>query len=572
MSYNIPALPEEPVKPGFMSGKDAKAAYQQKSRIYTSLQKSYERLKELHAEMETVRARIDLQRPQDCSTLERDKNGLFKITCPYCLEKFEVGDLEYRARVREDASGELMECFQPETDKVYADFWGRMGVNDIDSLRGHILNMAPEKREISAVTFETNAVGGKETVPFDAAARERMKRQKVLKLEDCYHNEVTERVCPKCHTQLPGDIGFCPNYIYAFMGNSSCGKTIYLNRLILTLTSGQFLNGSIFGIGANDEMAALGETAKEGAKAIFMVTGKSLAEATDVGYIPPVILRLQDTKTHQRYFITLFDYPGEAIWKDDDAFFQPLADRVRKNSNGLIFMFDSGVTLSDQLPEQYRVVSEDNYYGSDMIDPAKASAEQVISRIYTHTFKGEPVDKPVALLLSKSDLINTCMDSLTGVVWREKPSFLTPSLPHQQVKLLEMYRCHREVQTFLNAKEPGATATANVMCNGNHAWFAVSSTSVPLENGTIPEGAVVTGLRETDPLEWLLYRNGHLAADFGGDMEAAKDVMRWAAAFQVEAYHDLEQLEKTWDGDEYAMNCPGEIKIFNQLCNEYKSL
>lgn len=572
MPYDVPHLPEEPVKPGFFASKDVKAAYQRKSQLYASIQQSHQRLCDLRAKMEKTRAGINLQRPQDCSTLERDENGLFKIICPYCLEKFEVGDLEFRARIRENANGELMGCFEPETDDVYADFWDSMGVNNIDSLRGHILSMEPGQDEISSVTFETSAIGGKETVPFDASAKERMKKQKVLKMEDRYHNDVTERICPKCHTQLPSDIGFCPNYIYAFMGNSSCGKTIYLNRLILTLTSGRFLNGNIFGIGANDEMAALGETAKEGARAIFMVTGQSLAEATDVGYIPPVILRLEDMKTKQRYFITLFDYPGEAIWKDDDAFFQPLADRVRKNSNGLILMFDSGVTLNDQLPEKYKVVSKDERYENGDIDPAKATADQVINRIYAHTFKGQPVDKPVALLLSKSDLINVCMEHLTGVVWPLRPAFLTPSLPHPQVKLTEMHQCHQEVQTFLNAKEPGTTTVANAMCNGNHAWFAVSSTSIPLENGTIPEGAVVTGLRETDPLEWLLYRNGHLTAEFGGAPEVVRDAQRWAAAFQVEAYHALEQLEDAWNGNEYVANCPGEINSFNRLCNEYKSL
>lgn len=570
MAYNVPNLPEEPGKRGIFVKKDEKIAYNRKKEAYEALKECHRKLVLLREDMENVRSKIKLDRPQDCSTIEKDANGNYIITCPYCLEKFDVGRLLFRTKTREDANGALMDCFEPETDEEYAKFWDKMGVNDIEPLRGHILDMDPQKGEIYSVTFETNAIGGKETVPFSAEVRERMKKQKVLHLEDRYHIDVTERICPHCHTQLPGDIGFCPNYIYSFMGNSSCGKTIYIYRLILTITSGQFLGGNIFGIGANDEMAALGETAKDGARAIFTVTGQSLADATDVGYIPPIILRLQDMETNKKYFITLFDYPGEAIWKDEDAFFQPLADRVRKNSNGLLFMFDSGVTLNDQLPEKYRVFASGG--SKDAGSPARASAEQVINRIYTHTFKGQAVDKPVALIISKSDLIGACMDKLLGAVWPYKPSFLMPPPPHNKVKLTDMYQCHKDVKTFLDIKDQqGTTSTARVMCHGNHAWFAVSSTSLPLVNGTIPAGAAVSGLHESDPLEWLLYRNGHLTADFGSASDLVREAQRWAAAFQVEPYDKLQQLEKEWNGDGFDPSS-GEINRYNRLLNEYKSL
>lgn len=571
MNYIVPPMPAQPSSPSFFARKPEKEKYNTKMRIYSLLSKSHNELRNLHSQMEAVRRTINITSPDDCRQLEQDAQGLFKIICPYCLEKYEVSDLLYRARVREDANGDLMGCFEPETDEPYASFWERMGVNEIDSLRGHILDMRPEAGEIRSITFEVNAVGGKETLPYTADSKEQMKAQKVLKMEDKYGNDVTERICPKCHTQLPGDIGFCPNYIYSLMGNSSCGKTIYLNRIILTLTSGQFLNGNLFGIGANDEMAALGETAKEGAKKIFSITGQSLADATDVGYIPPFILRLQDTKTRERFFITLFDYPGEAIWKDDDAFFQPLAERVRKNSNGLLFMFDSGVTLDEYLPDEYKVFNNSNG-STEENDPAKATAEEIISRIYTHTFKGNPVDKPVALVMSKSDLIKVCMDRLTGGIWRSSPNFLKPISPHKQIDLTEMYRNHCDVQDFLNAKEKGATSVANAMCNGNHSWFALSSTSIPLENGTIPEGAVVAGLHETDPLEWLLYRNGHLSARFNDKDENAPDAKRWAAGFQVEAFYRLENIEKKWNGDSDDDSCRGEINVFESYRNQFESI
>ena len=105
------------------------------------------------------------------------------------------------------------------------------------------------------------------------------------------------------------------------------------------------------------------------------------------------------------------------------------------------------------------------------------------------------------------------------------------------------------------------TATASVMCHGNHAWFAVSSTTIPLKNGTIQEGEQVSGLREGDPLEWLLYRNGHLEADFHDDKEA----MRWAAQFQVSRYHELKKAEAA-----YEQACEDFWRLREAYREEYK--
>ena len=118
------------------------------------------------------------------------------------------------------------------------------------------------------------------------------------------------------------------------------------------------------------------------------------------------------------------------------------------------------------------------------------------------------------------------------------------------------------MEAFLNQHDIGTTGTAKVMCRGNSAWFAVSSTGTPLVDGTIQEGAQVNGLRETDPLEWLLYRNGHLKADFRADDKVAR---RWAAGFQVDAYHKLQEMES-----ELESACQEYNRLFsayNDRCN-----
>lgn len=520
---------------------------------YEELENSRQRAQRLRKDYERIENGFDLVRPTDCCTNERDGYDRYRIICPYCLNSFEIGDLQYRARTKERPTGELYECFEPEYDEKYAQHWKNMGVEDVEPLRNHILDADPDHGEIAAVTFGPDEAGRRETQPYHAETRARMRRDKVSEVEDKYGNATSDRICPECHESLPAEIGFCPNYIYSFMGNSSCGKTVYLNRLILTLTAINFLGGKYHGTVVNDEKER-GKTALARAEKLFRGgTGQSLAEATEVGYIRPTILLLQNMQTRERFFITLFDYPGEAIWKDDDNFFQPLAERVRRNSDGLIMMFDAGVTLNEDLPEEYKT---DAQKGKDD-RPEKAPASQVIDHIYKSTFNYNEVGKPVALVISKSDLIRLYLEKKGERI----PPYLQPVDPHSKLDMSDLYQCHIGIESFLDKHDWRTTATASVMCHGNHAWFAVSSTTIPLKNGTIQEGEQVSGLREGDPLEWLLYRNGHLEADFHDDKEA----MRWAAQFQVSRYHELKKAEAA-----YEQACEDFWRLREAYHEEYK--
>lgn len=77
------------------------------------------------------------------------------------------------------------------------------------------------------------------------------------------------------------------------------------------------------------------------------------------------------------------------------------------------------------------------------------------------------------------------------------------------------------------------------MCGNSHAWFAVSSTGIALEHGKLTDAAQCRGLHDTDPLEWLLYRNGVLPASFDKD-----DAKKWAMSFYHDEYQELKKAEK----------------------------
>ncbi|MCD8144611.1 MAG: hypothetical protein LUD79_04650 [Oscillospiraceae bacterium] len=573
MSYELPQLPAAPTRPGFLAGRAVKQAYERKSAAYEVLQTRLTELKKIHDNMDQVRSQIKQDRPEDCLPHMIDGEGNISVTCPYCLTRFGIYDLRFRSKYMTTATGDP-KGFPMEEDEQYLNHWEEMGINGIEPMRGHILDMDPASGEIATITFQTDLHGGQETVPYNAAARERMHRERIRKVTDRHGLETTERVCPNCHTELPGDIGFCTNYIYSLIGNSSCGKTVYLYRLILSLTSGTFLNGAFSSAIANENTLRelkpeLTGTLIKTAKECFQYTGDPLADATDVGYIPPIILKMKEQKTNQTFMITLFDYPGEAIWLDNDDFFNPLTANVRNNSEGLLFMFDSGIALDSHLSDEYR----GDTAAARNTDEAGAAASDVLTRLHDVYFHlEESLGKPAAMVLSKSDLIGTCADRLMGsALSTSAPTFLQPAPAHKAPDLCDMYCCHQELITFMNTQDPGATNTARAMTDGNYAWFAVSATGVPLEYGIIPQGAAIAGLRESQPLEWLLYRNGQLSGAFPntGDPQTVREARRWAASFQSAPYSRLLQLESDWNGEP---GRPGAYKAWEQALNDYNAM
>ena len=480
--------------------------------------------------------KLNLKRPQDMNTLERDESGLYKIVCPYCLEKFEIADLLYRANVVGDYTGNVLEgkSFGLEEDQAFQEYWENIGANTQEVNRPHLLNPEPAAGEIQSVTLEKkDELGriGRETLPYDEQTREAMKQWRVIHMTDRYGHQTDVRVCPHCHTELPNDMGFVPNYIFSLIGNTSCGKSVYLLRLVKTLIEeGNFMARQFTCQSVNDEKELEYKKTTQ-AKEVFSSgeNGKTMLEATPVGFIRPEIIRLINMETNEKIYLTLFDYPGEAIWQStENTFFRNLSQKNFDNSNGWIFLFDAGTLpfVNEHLNEKLR-----------QVDLQKAEVEQratpkeIFNQVHDIYAYGGYFVKPIAFVLSKSDMIQSCLGDLQGHFVEHEPRFLCNPQPHGKVDMRDLYQVDQELRSLLATT--GVVENGDLFCQKNCAWFAVSSTTVPLEEGRIPTGAVPAGLRDTDPLEWLLYRCGVFEGELEPEDPLAGKITDWATSFQI---------------------------------------
>ena len=470
----------------------------------------------------------DVQHPTDLGPLTRDENGTFPIVCPYCLSKFSADRLLYRAAVFGDGAGSG-DGFGYEQDDPYENLWRKhLRVADADSIRPHILNPDVGSHEIAGVVFEKPDGSHSPVCAYNEETKNYMKYRRVVYLVDGYNNQTDVRICPECHTELPSAVGFVPNYIYTLVGNSGCGKTVYLNRLVLSLTGGMFKG--YFGTVVNDESASVEFSVANQAKKVFAQNGEPMSNATDKGYIRPVIIEMTNmTNTEKRFYVTLFDFPGEALWNAGD--FKQLALNNFTNSCGWLVVFDSGTLdfVRNRLPQNLRQRSSGNV-SEEMVNKTPTEILQAIHTVFCHNSQ---FVRPVAFVLSKADLLREVAPGLQGQFMAGGAgdmTFLQPAQEYGKANLPDMLHCDREIRTLLagtNVPQMG-----DMLCRHNCSWFAFSATNVPVEDGVIPAGAQVAGLRELQPLEWLLYRWGQMESMC--DRENQNDVIQWGQAMQVE--------------------------------------
>ena len=503
--------------------KDKKEAKKRIKILEDKIEEADRNIKLSEMELREIDEEINTSRPHDKLIRKLVDGNSYTVVCPYCLNKYHVEDLQFLAQTVADGDGVFDNCFPPEEDAQYDQFWNNLGVN-VDVIRPHILNMDPEQGEIKEIVFKLDDIQ-RRTVEYSLDAREKMKDFQVISVIDKYGHSSHTRICPFCHSELPNDIGFVPNYIISLMGNSYCGKTVYINRIILSLCQAVFMDGNYIGTVSNDGDVEFGERIENKAKKVFDAVDGAMPEPNDLKYIRPVIIRLTNVRTHERIYITLFDFPGEDIWTSDrDIYsFQELAQRNRENASGWIVMFDSGTltSVSGHVPERYRQI--DAMTG----DVQVADPSTILNFISNRYSAGHPFDKPVAYVLSKSDLIFQTRTQLEGSLLKADPQFLRKPEEHKKVDLEDLYICDREIREFLADSQ--VCQTGDVFSNSDCAWFAVSSTSVPVENGQLPQDASIKGLRDTCPIEWILYRCGQIEGDLHDNIEAE----RWVRSFQA---------------------------------------
>lgn len=412
------------------------------------------------------------------------KDGYYEIHCPYCLEKFNVWEMPFRAlsvsaaevksedlrasgtnaaparkkeEAREARPAAAENYFPVAQDAKLNQFNLRMQKKD-DAMRGTVLTLFKPDSEggafdgqniTRAVLFDTG-----EEIEVKEDNKSRLYHKAIASVRDSKGHYTTERLCPCCHNTMPDPVGQIPSYVVLFVGNTSSGKTVYMIRLLYELSQKGLLQGHPITVGKrycgsgldvdywyNQTFTAMKKKVQSAA-ATQREGGPRITDPTKVRYIDPVSLVLM-RDGQEVALLTLFDFPGEAIWAHaEDKAFQEVMRQRMTSVDGMIFLLDptSMELARSLLPKEYLPVRLNKKTGKPireedpslhagspvpersakpsgaggMVDENRARYEAnadpatVLNAFidnYIPNLRGSKLDVPVSIVYSKSDLL-----------------------------------------------------------------------------------------------------------------------------------------------------------------------
>lgn len=450
----------------------------------------------------------------------------YKIVCPYCLEQYDIWKLEFRSESVTEGEDQT-KGYPRVRDEKYVNFWNRMRQPVLTMEKNFVLNLNDTENVLAARLWDSE-----DWIPLNTPEqREKIKKKAIRAVKDKFGRATSRRICPMCHNDLPDVIGRYPNYVISLMGNTSSGKTVYAARLMLSLLNFELLPGRDMVVTIPNEINAV---VIKRLKDMFTTSvkkkktqdskeadqrQKALSEATPIKYMKPIILDLQ--KQNEHVLVTLFDFPGEAIWKNeiwkqenlDLEFFRSLMQRMNENTSGWLFMLDS-TTL---IPVRSLVMErgEQDYLSQENLDDELLNAEpsQVLTQFSQLFGDSNMIKPPVAFVFSKADMITRYVPSLEaqGYAIHPNSTFLqeTPDTKRSNVDVDDLWKSDQEIRSFL-ANDPVLRVADNFY--PRHAWFAASATGSPIKNGELQNNSPCR--RVVEPLEWLLWMGGAYAGTY----------------------------------------------------------
>ena len=439
------------------------------------------------------------------------------IVCPFCMERFNIWELEFRSTSVDE---EEVNGYAREVDTKYVAFWKNVHRDTQNEEQNFVLHISDRENVMEVRLWDET------WIPNTPENQVVIEKKAIWQVRDKFGNISSQRICPYCHNDLPNVIGRSPNYIISMLGNTSSGKTVYLSRLLLSLLKNGFLPdwGLTIDIIYTDPSAPKNRPAiianlkrmfeGKGSDSEDKKTGK-LADATKTTYICPIILKLQ--KGRQNTLVTLFDFPGEVIWRlkgEEEPFFRTLMNRINENASGWLFLLDS--TTLDPVRRFVLLNKDEEYLSQENIDDPTLNADpgSVLLEFSNFFGGGNQIKTPVALVFSKADMIARYAGQLgeAGYQISEDSSFLCDPLhPNRsKVDLDDLWRSDQALQKFLEGDD--VLRAAQNLCR-QYAWFATSATGVPVKAGQMGS-ETAPPLRVVEPLEWLLWMLGAYAGEY----------------------------------------------------------
>ena len=505
---------------------------------------------------------------------KKDDDGYYPIECPYCFESFHIWEAEFRSpvidrAVDEKSSGDSSRAgaqsdndfenineyskptpaapqtgskgkeyrdqneFPPEDDELYNDFENLVG-NDKREAKGKVLKIFGQDGkptgEVESVIFmnpETEYKYGP-SIKIEGHRAADFAKKPILKVINKFKQSCDERICPKCHHRVSNFVGVRPSYSVALIGDTYVGKTVYLIKLGEALTGFGILGGSLGGLQANpDHTDYLEQVAKMEQN---LINNEAMTKGTKKAFMPPSIIDLRPNPSigFKGAILNLFDFPGEALrtenlekWKDFISHYSNKIPYV----DAWMLMFDASSlktvkNVFDNDNELKKLINTKGFWeDGKKVDPADPVV--LLNNFQTHYLGNHAFNKPLAIVISKSDLIKTAYKDHENEfrTLNKSAKFLNPNPDEyrdkEKVDLNDISYCNEMIKTFMSGDNYDAglyDLCLSVQGTKKEAcWFAVSSRGSS-------QGAIAGPVRIEDPLGWILWRLGLISGK--GDPES----------------------------------------------------
>ncbi len=412
--------------------------------------------------------------------------------CPYCFKKFVPAAVAFRTETvymeqdLEDMSAEEAEAkkaFLEAEDPVFEEFWKKYPGSrpDDDQYAKHpvIWNTEPPGQNA-----KMSYLKGTHSADSDGFINE------VVDSEGA-HSKI--RICPHCHNRLPFAFGKYPVKYIAVVGITSSGKTVYLSQ-VLRQIKGILARAGMTVVGTHAEVDEFIESHRV-EKGQPLPTGNATHILTK-----PLPLNVRNSQ-NMTYTLVFYDIAGEnCVVPEQMEKYGPFIE----NADGIIMVVD---------PRQFHEVFHIGGYlrgETEAVQP-----EKVIEAMY-NTFVAESAGGkstiPIAVALSKSDLLRGCVDPdknfLRDIDYREYNGY---GFPAEDFNMM-----NREVHELLkpenNSMQGKIFMDSLNECFSTKAMFAFSALNVAAvvkDEGDVSYSMIEEDpetVRVEDPIFWILYQ------------------------------------------------------------------
>lgn len=399
------------------------------------------------------------------------------FTCPYCYEKFNRDEIEFRCESFTSTSCQ-------EEDPKLATYFGvpKILANRVipNSTWSDVMN---KKSWFKAFRKVSRILAVPDQVKCDRCGGPSRKK-----------------ICPRCHNELPTYFHKADSHIISVIGARGSGKTHYITVLInQLLKKGYQLDISTIPQDVGEDRSNV--TSKRYAeeyKRPLLERGEELTKTSISKDLYPLIYQITSSqkafgKTRALYLV-FYDTAGENF--HDAIELKKLANYVA-NSSGIIFLLDTF-----QVPHIKRQLQTKGMAISDSGIDFQGVFQQVVSLLQRQGLikLNSPSPIPIALTFSKIDEVirnNLMDDDIQDFSIRKNSNYLQTGI-YSKEELEEVTHDMRSLLTFWEEQSfiAGVEDTFS-----NTAYFGISALGATPKGGRIED---IQPHRVLDPLVWIL--------------------------------------------------------------------